>query len=151
MKPIITIDEFNKLEMRVGKVVEATHPTKSEKLIRLVVDFGLKDKGDKGNPSTSLPSKRLGTGRTSMGDEGEEHEIRIIFTGVRGFGYTKEDFLGKQFFFVTNLAPRKTMGEESQGMILAVDPTSLKLRGASGQEKPLFLSAEGMPVGALIR
>ena len=115
----ITIEEFGRVEMRVGKVVEATYPPKSEKLIRLVVDFG--------------------------------SEKRIIFTGVRGFGYTPEDFFDKQFFFITNLAPRKMpsyvmtpagkMAEESQGMILAVDTA----------EKPLFLSAEGMPVGAKIR
>jgi len=74
-------------------------------------------------------------------DIGEENP-RIIFTGVRGFGYTPEDFLGKQFFFITNLAPRKMMNEESQGMILAVDGASLK---------PQFVSAEGMPVGAKIR
>mgnify|MGYP001589849766 CR=1 FL=1 len=106
---LITLDEFSRVEIRVGKVVEATYPEKSEKLIRLVVDFG--------------------------------DEKRIIFTGVRTFGYTKEDFFDKQFFFVTNLAPRKMMNEESQGMILAVD----------GLDKPLFISADGMPVGAKVR
>lgn len=128
-KTIVSIDEFSRIEMRVGKVIEATYPEKSEKLIRLVVDFG--------------PEKRT------------------IFTGVRTFGYTKDDFVDKQFFFVTNLAPRTMpsfvetsagkLQEESQGMILAVDPTSLKLRGASGSENPLFISAEGMPPGAKIR
>ena len=97
-------------------MVEATYPDKSEKLIRLVVDFG--------------------------------DEKRIIFTGVRTFGYTNEDFLDKQFFFVTNLAPRKMMNEESQGMILAVD---LPAGEAGGPDKPLFLSASGMPLGAKIR
>ncbi|MEK7119111.1 MAG: hypothetical protein AAB889_01165, partial [Patescibacteria group bacterium] len=114
---IISIEEFGKVEMRVGKVVEATNKEGSEKLIRLVVDFG---------PAFA---KSYGEAR------------RIIFTGVRGFGYTTEDFLNKQFFFITNLAPRKMMDEESQGMILAVD----------GADKPLFLSAEGLPVGAKIR
>jgi tryptophanyl-tRNA synthetase len=104
----ITIDEFAKVQLRVGKVIEATHPEKSEKLIRLVVDFG--------------------------------DEKRIIFTGVRTYGYTKDDFIGKQFFFVYNLLPRKMIGEESQGMILAV-----------GDDKPLFVSADGLPVGATIR
>jgi len=75
-------------------------------------------------------------------DVGED-KPRIIFTGVRGFGYTPEDFSGKQFFFVVNLAPRKMMDEESQGMILAVD--------SEKEKKPLFVSAEGMPVGANIR
>lgn len=113
---VITIDEFGRVEMRVGKVMEAVNLENSEKLIKLTVDFG--------------------------------DETRTILTGVRGFGYTPEDFAGKQFFFVTNLAPRRMMGEESQGMILAasnaagaVDPT----------DKPLFVSAEGMPVGAKIR
>ncbi len=106
---VITIEEFGRVELRVGRVVEATNKEGSDKLIRLVVDFSV--------------------------------EKRIIFTGVRGFGYTPEDFLNKQFFFITNLASRKMMDEESQGMILATD----------GATKPLFVSADGMPVGAKIR
>jgi len=66
---------------------------------------------------------------------------RVIFTGVRTFGYTPEDFLNKRWLFVTNLEYRKMMGEESQGMILAVD----------GTDKPIFVSAEGLPVGAKVR
>jgi methionine--tRNA ligase beta chain len=66
---------------------------------------------------------------------------RIIFTGVRGYGYTAEDFADKKFLFVTNLEYKKIMGEESQGMILAVD----------AEEKPLFVSAEGLPVGSKVR
>jgi len=106
----ITIDEFARVELRVGKVLEARNKEGSDKLIRLLVTF-------------------------------DEEKPRVIFTGVRPFGYTPDDFLGKQFFFITNLAPRKMMDEESQGMILAVD----------GEKKPIFLSGEGMPVGAKIR
>lgn len=106
----ISIVDFAKVEMRVGKVLEAKNKAGSEKLIRLVVAVG-------------------------------EEKPRIIFTAVRPFGYTPEFFAGKQFFFITNLAPRKMMDEESQGMIMAVD-------GADG--KPQFLSAAGMPVGAKI-
>ncbi len=106
---VITIDEFARVKERVGKVIEATAVEKSEKLIRLRVDFG--------------------------------DDVLIVFTGVRPFGYTPEFFQDKQFFFVVNLAPRKMMNEESQGMILAVD----------GADKPLFLSAEGMPLGSTIR
>jgi tryptophanyl-tRNA synthetase len=113
----ITLDEFYRVKERVGRVVNATYPKNSEKLIRLEVDFG--------------------------------DEKRVIFTGVRGFGYTKEDFIGKQFFFVTNLAPRKMMGEESQGMILAVDLPAKDIKGDNG--KPMFISAEGMPLGAIIK
>lgn len=106
---MIKIDEFAKVEMRVGLVVEAENVEESEKLIRLKV---------------------------SLGDED-----RIIFTGVRGYGYTSDDFRDKKFLFVTNLEYRKMMGEESQGMILAVD----------SEDKPLFVSAEGLPVGAKVR
>jgi len=107
----ITIEDFGRVELRVGYVEQAQNVEKSEKLIRLHVDVG-------------------------------EPKKRTIFTGVRGYGYTSDDFSGKQFFFVTNLMPRTMMGEESQGMILAVD-------GADG--KPLFVSAEGLPVGSSIR
>jgi methionine--tRNA ligase beta chain len=122
----ITIDEFAKVELRVGNVVEAENVEKSEKLIRLHVDFG--------------PSSVSHNGTTAG-------EIRTIFTGVRGYGYTPEDFTGKQFFFVTNLKPRKMMGEESQGMILAVD--SQESTDMAG--KPIFVSAAGLPVGSRIR
>jgi tRNA-binding EMAP/Myf-like protein len=66
---------------------------------------------------------------------------------VRTYGYTPDDFLNKQFIFVTNLAPRKMMGEESQGMILAVDSSA----GSEQAGKPIFVSGEGMPVGSKIR
>lgn len=96
---MITIDDFAKIEMRVGLVEEATNKEGSDKLIRLVVNFG------------------------------EEIGKRIIFTGVRPFGYTPEFFIGKKFLFLTNLEYRKMMDEESQGMIMATD----------GINKPIFL------------
>lgn len=54
----VTIDDFAKIEIRAGKVMEAKNKEGSEKLIRLLVDVG-------------------------------EEKPRIIFTGVRGFGYTR--------------------------------------------------------------
>ena len=72
-----------------------------------------------------------------------EDDIRTIFTGVRLFGYTPEYFLNKKWVFVTNLEAKKIMGEESQGMILAVD-------GPEG--KPVFIvPAEEVPVGVRVR
>lgn len=117
---MITIDDFGKIEIWVGKVVKAEDVAESKKLIRLTVEIG-------------------------------ETKPRTIFTGVRGYGYTAADFEGKQFLFVVNLEPKKIMEEESQGMILAVgDPTSPKASLGAG-EKPLFVSAEGLPVGAKVR
>lgn len=109
---MITIDDFAKVEMRVGFVEEATNKEGSEKLIRLVVNFG------------------------------DEIGKRIIFTGVRTFGYTPDFFLNKKFLFLTNLEYRKMMDEESQGMIMATD----------GVDKPVFLDpGENSQIGSRVR
>lgn len=115
----INIDDFARVEVRVGKVESAVNVEKSEKLILLTVNFG-------------------------------EFGTRIIYTGVRGYGYTPEDFQGKQFLFVTNLEPRKMPGGVSQGMILAVDGLELKF-GEHGNNKPIFVPAEGLPLGSKVR
>lgn len=39
-KPTITFDEFMKLDIRVGTVIEAEKVSNSQKLLRLVIDFG---------------------------------------------------------------------------------------------------------------
>ncbi|MEM2926402.1 MAG: tRNA-binding protein [Candidatus Bathyarchaeia archaeon] len=39
-KPIITIDEFNKLDLRVGKVIEAQPIPGRTKILKLKVDIG---------------------------------------------------------------------------------------------------------------
>ncbi|CAN5136601.1 hypothetical protein BH11PAT1_BH11PAT1_2690 [soil metagenome] len=109
MKPLITYDDFAKMDLRVGKVLGCEEKEGSEKLLRLKVDFG---------------------------EEGE----RNILSGIKQF-YTPEDLLGKSFIFIINLEPRKIMGEESEGMILAADG-----------EKPLPLTILGDCIpGAAIR
>lgn len=45
-------------------------------------------------------------------------EQRQIVAGIKGH-YEPADLVGKQILVVTNLAPRKMRGEESQGMLLA--------------------------------
>lgn len=40
MKPIINFEDYNKIEVRVGKIIEATVPEGSKKLIQFRVDFG---------------------------------------------------------------------------------------------------------------
>jgi methionine--tRNA ligase beta chain len=116
---MITIDDFSKIEIKVGKVLEAINVDGSEKLIRLSVDF-----------AESVP--------------------RVIFTGVRGYGYVPDDFAGKQFLFVTNLEPKKIMEWESQGMILAVDGPEMQIDEVM-VSRPLFISAENLPIGAKVR
>ena len=36
----ISFDEFQKLDLRIGKIIEATHIPNSKKLIKIIVDFG---------------------------------------------------------------------------------------------------------------
>ncbi len=49
-------------------------------------------------------------------------EMRQILAGIKE-KYSAADLIGRQVVVVTNLKPRKMMGMESQGMILAADDT----------------------------
>ncbi|HSW87651.1 MAG TPA: hypothetical protein VLG12_00640 [Candidatus Saccharimonadales bacterium] len=89
MKPIIPFSDFDKVDLRVGKVIACERKEGSEKLLRLTVDFG-------------------------------EEGTKNIFSGIYPF-FQPEDLLNKTYIFVLNLEPRKMMGEESQGMLLAAD------------------------------
>ena len=110
MKPIVTIDDFAKLDLRVGEVIECVEKEGSDKLLRLTVDFG-------------------------------EEGTRNILSGIKQW-YKPEDIKGKQFVFVFNLAPRRMMGEESEGMILA----------AEGEKKPMPIKPRAkVPNGAALR
>lgn len=83
----ITIDDFDKVEIKVGTVIDATPVVDADKLYILQVDFG-------------------------------EDKPRQILSGIRTY-ISKEELIGKQFPFITNLAPRMLRGHESNGMILA--------------------------------
>lgn len=86
---MITIEDFLKVELRVGTVLEAEEVPGSERLIKQIVDFG-----------------ELGT--------------RQILSGIKQW-YKPSQLVGKQFIYVVNLEPRKMMGLDSEGMILATD------------------------------
>ena len=92
---MISYDDFKKVEMKVGKIVAAEPVEKSEKLLRLTVDFNEKD-------TAGLPV------------------LRRVISGIAK-SYSPADIIGKQFVFVVNLEPRQIMGLESQAMILAAN------------------------------
>lgn len=72
-----------------------------------------------------------------FGDEGERNILSSLYPI-----YNPEDLEGKKFIFVFNLAPRKFLGEESQGMILC----------AGTDEKPVPLTtASDTPDGSSIK
>lgn len=53
-------------------------------------------------------------------DLGNKLGKRTILAGMKKF-YTKEELEGQTVVVVANLEPKKMMGEDSQGMILAAD------------------------------
>ena len=62
---------------------------------------------------------------------------RTILSGIAKF-YEPEDMIGKQVTFIANLAPRKMMGTESQGMILMAEDKdgTLRLLQPNAEVKP---------------
>lgn len=89
-KEQINIDEFAKIEVKVGTVTLAERVPETDKLLRLMVDFG------------------------------EEAGPRQIVSGIAAYVSEAESLVGKQLSFVTNLAPRTLKGFESNGMLFAV-------------------------------
>jgi methionyl-tRNA synthetase len=62
---------------------------------------------------------------------------RTILSGIAKF-YKPEELIGKDVLFIANLAPRKMMGIESQGMILSAlnFDGSLSVTTTLGEVKP---------------
>lgn len=129
-KVYATIDDFQKIEIRVGTVLSVDVVEGADKLYILKVDFGLKRPEDSGRSSD----------QASLG-LGEEKDIRQILSGIREF-VQPDALVGKQFPFVTNLAPRMLRGHESQGMILA---------GSAGETLALLNPSEPLPNGTRLR
>lgn len=105
----ITFADFEKIDIRVGQIKSAERVPKSDKLLKLEVDFGL-----------------LGT-RTILAGIGkaEAYPSPAILVGNR-------------YAFVVNLAPRKMMGILSHGMALAAGtgPSNLCLLKCGGENVP---------------
>ena len=66
---------------------------------------------------------------------------RQILAGIKTW-YKPEDLVNKQLPFVINIKPRKMMGLESQGMMLAVD---------SGDSAVVFFPEKSVENGTAIR
>lgn len=88
---MITLNDFSKLDLRIGKIIAAERLEGTEKLLRLEVDIG-----------------------------GEDGEWRQIVAGI-GLRYGPEELIGREIVVVANLEPKIIRGIESQGMLLAAD------------------------------
>ena len=109
----IAFDDFEKVQLRVARVLACERVEKSEKLLKF---------------------------RLSLGDE-----ERTVLSGIARF-HNPEDLIGKNLILLANLAPRKIMGIESQGMLL-----SSVAKNDDGTETLRLLTADPiMPAGAEI-
>lgn len=88
----INLEDFQKLDLRVAKIVKAEPVLGSAKLLRLELDLG--------------PS--IGSGQAT----------RQIVSGIAK-SHPPESLIGKEIIIAANLEPRQIMGLESQGMLLA--------------------------------
>ena len=107
----ISYDEFKKVEIRVGEIMSVEKVEKSEKLLKLSVDFGLKSSVE--TEDSTEPS-------AEQGALGEERDIRQIVSGIAKYFPEEQILVGKKCMFVTNLEPRNLMGLVSNGMLFAV-------------------------------
>jgi methionyl-tRNA synthetase len=97
-KPKISYDDFSKLDICIGTVVDAELVPGTDKLIKCSVDFGPKQ-----HPENSDDSQ----------------DIRTIVSGIAKWK-KPEELVGRQFPYIINLETRIIRGIESGGMILAV-------------------------------
>ncbi len=94
---LIDIEEFKRVDLRVGIVESAERIPGSKKLLKLIVNLG--------------------------------NDKRQIIAGIAQW-YEPQDLVGKHVIVVANLKPKRLMGYESQGMILAT----------CDEEKPILLT-----------
>jgi len=93
---MITFDDFQKLDIRIGTIIQAEKVPETDKLLKLSIDLG------------NDPSINSG------------QEKRTLVAGIAET-YKPEELKGRQIPILTNLEPKTFKGIESQGMILAID------------------------------
>ena len=99
---MISYEDFAKVEIKVGKILSAEKIPDTDKLLKLMVDFG----------EVSETVDELGN-KTSVS------KPRQIVSGISLQFPDTSVLIGKTCMFVTNLEPRVLRGVESNGMLFA--------------------------------
>ena len=86
MSETINFSDWEKLDLRVGEIIEVDEIEGADKLYKLKINIG--------------------------------EEIRTVCAGIKKY-YSRDELKGKKVILLSNLAPRRLKGIESQGMILA--------------------------------
>ncbi len=105
IKPIISFDVLNQLDVRVGTIERVEDVAGSNKLVKLTVDFG-------------------------------DHK-RSILAGLKQEREPPQEIEGKQALFVINLAPKKMLGEVSEGMLFDIGYADGILPALAVPERPV--------------
>ena len=122
---MISIEDFKKVDIVVGKILSAEKVPDTDKLLKLSVDLG----------SATV----LSSGETKE----QKRDIRQIVSGISLYFPDCAVLVGKKCMFVANLGPRVIRNIESQGMILAVSSADGKFS--------LLEPNDEIPVGARAR
>jgi tRNA-binding protein len=109
IKPLISFDLLDQLDVRVGTIERVEDVEGSNKLVKLTVNFG-------------------------------DHQ-RSILAGLKQERAQPQEIEGKQALFVVNLAPKKMLGEVSEGMLFDIGY-------ADGITPALAMPERPMPNGA---
>ena len=94
-EPEIAFEDFAKIDLRIARIVEATHVEGADKLLCLKLDLGPDSKG--------------------------QPIFKQVFSGIKS-AYDPADLSGKLTVVVANLQARKMKFGVSEGMILAAGP-----------------------------
>lgn len=94
-EPEIEFDDFIKVDLRIARIVSASHVEGADKLLQLTLDLGP--------------------------DKNGETISRNVFSGIKS-AYSPDDLVGKLTVVVANLKPRKMKFGMSEGMVLAAGP-----------------------------
>lgn len=103
LKENMAFDDFIKMDLRAGKIIEASAIEKADKLLKIKVDLGF--------------------------------EERIVVSGISN-DFTPDEIVGQNVCVVANLAPKKLMGVESNGMILMAEEEDGSLKFVETDAKP---------------
>lgn len=103
LKEQIEFDDFMKIDIRAGKIIEASAIEKADKLLKLTVDIGF--------------------------------EKRTMVSGIAN-DFNPDEIVGQNVCVVANLAPKKLMGVESNGMILMAEEEDGSLKFVETNAEP---------------
>ena len=95
-KPEISLEEFQKVDLRVCKILKAQEIRKSHSCLKLTL---------------------------SDGTEGQDKPSRTIVSSIK-HEYSPEELVGRKIIVIANLAPTRITGVTSEGMLLAATNNS---------------------------